>query len=170
MCVNSLPKTVTSGCDLNPGPSAPESSTLTTRLPSHPLRRWRTKRRTAAKTTRSSATADGPRDALPVEIVSTVESSCTTNRRTDRSKPRILYTCDHDPVDGIHPFQREWRQPREEREITLSIVTPPHVGVRQRSLVRDVQQHRQPYAQPKRSSSSRHVATCTKRCGLLLPL
>ena len=36
--VNSLPKTVTRqrrGCDLNPGPSAPESSTLTTRLPSH---------------------------------------------------------------------------------------------------------------------------------------
>jgi len=39
MGVNSLPKTVTQqhrGCDLNPGPSAPESSTLTTRLPSHP--------------------------------------------------------------------------------------------------------------------------------------
>jgi len=38
--VNSLPKTVTRqrrGCDLNPGLSAPESSTLTTRLPSHPL-------------------------------------------------------------------------------------------------------------------------------------
>jgi len=35
--VNSLPKTVTRqshGCDLNPGTSAPESSTLTTRLPS----------------------------------------------------------------------------------------------------------------------------------------
>ena len=34
MGVNSLPKTVTQqrrGCDLNPGPSAPESSTLTTR-------------------------------------------------------------------------------------------------------------------------------------------
>jgi len=34
--VNSLPKTVTRqrrGCDLNLGPSAPESSTLTTRLP-----------------------------------------------------------------------------------------------------------------------------------------
>jgi len=34
--VNSLPKTVTRqrhDCDLNPGPSAPESSTLTTRLP-----------------------------------------------------------------------------------------------------------------------------------------
>ena len=33
--MNSLPKTVTRqrrGCDLNPGPSAPESGTLTTRL------------------------------------------------------------------------------------------------------------------------------------------
>jgi len=40
MGVNSLPKTVTRqrrDCDLNPGPSAPESSTLTTRLPSHPM-------------------------------------------------------------------------------------------------------------------------------------
>jgi len=39
MGVNSLLKTVTRqrrDCDLNPGPSAPESSTLTTRLPSHP--------------------------------------------------------------------------------------------------------------------------------------
>ena len=38
MGVNSLPKTVTRqrrGCDLNPGRSAPESSTLTTRLSSH---------------------------------------------------------------------------------------------------------------------------------------
>jgi len=38
--VNSLPKSVTRqrrGCDLNPDPSAPESSTLTTRLPSHPV-------------------------------------------------------------------------------------------------------------------------------------
>ena len=40
MGVNSLPKTVTRqrrDCDLNPGPSAPESSTLTTRLPSHQI-------------------------------------------------------------------------------------------------------------------------------------
>ena len=39
MGVNSLPKTVTRqrrDCDLNPGPYAPESSTLTTRLPSRP--------------------------------------------------------------------------------------------------------------------------------------
>jgi len=39
MGVNSLPKTVTRqrrGCNLNPGPSAPESSTLTTLLLSRP--------------------------------------------------------------------------------------------------------------------------------------
>jgi len=38
MGVNSLPKTVTRQrreCDLNSGPTAPESSTLTTRLSSH---------------------------------------------------------------------------------------------------------------------------------------
>ena len=42
MDVNSLPKTVTRQhrrCDLNIGPSVPESSTLTTRLPSHPLQK-----------------------------------------------------------------------------------------------------------------------------------
>jgi len=40
MGVNSLPKTVTRqrrGCDLNTGLSAPESSTLTNRLPSYPM-------------------------------------------------------------------------------------------------------------------------------------
>ena len=39
MGVNSLPKTVTRqrrDCDLNPGPSVPESSMLTTQLSSHP--------------------------------------------------------------------------------------------------------------------------------------
>ena len=38
MGVSSLPNTVTRqcrGCDLNPGPTAPESSTLTAQLPSH---------------------------------------------------------------------------------------------------------------------------------------
>jgi len=42
--MNSLPKTVTRqrrSCDVNPGPSAPESSTLTTRLPSHPIYRYK---------------------------------------------------------------------------------------------------------------------------------
>jgi len=42
--VNSLPKTVTRqrrGCDLNSRPTAPESSTLITCLPSHPRGRLR---------------------------------------------------------------------------------------------------------------------------------
>ena len=49
MGVNSLPKTVTRqrrGCDLNPGPSAPDSSTLTTRLPSHPYYKITNKKNT----------------------------------------------------------------------------------------------------------------------------
>ena len=40
MGVNCLPKTVNGqrrGCNLNPGPSAPESSKLTARLPRHPF-------------------------------------------------------------------------------------------------------------------------------------
>ena len=40
MGVNSLPKTVTlqrRDCDFNVGRSAPESSMLTTRIPSHPV-------------------------------------------------------------------------------------------------------------------------------------
>ena len=42
MDVNSLPKTITRqrrGCDLNPGPSASDTSTLTTRLPEPPNKR-----------------------------------------------------------------------------------------------------------------------------------
>ena len=41
--MNSLPKTVTRprrDCELNPGPSAPESSALTSRLPSHPNKNY----------------------------------------------------------------------------------------------------------------------------------
>jgi len=50
--VNSLPNTVTRqrrDCDLNPGPSAPESSTLTTRLPSHAGKNTRIGLRTLKK-------------------------------------------------------------------------------------------------------------------------
>ena len=37
VCLRLLPDSVRCGYDLNPDPSAPESSTLTTRLPSHPI-------------------------------------------------------------------------------------------------------------------------------------
>jgi len=44
--------------------------------------------------TRSSATAEGPRDALSVKILSTVEASCTTNTQKNRSNGvRGLYDC-----------------------------------------------------------------------------
>jgi len=52
MGVNSLPKTVTRqrrDCDLNPGPSAHESSTLTTRLPSYLCRKVPDLRHSAVK-------------------------------------------------------------------------------------------------------------------------
>jgi len=58
--VNSLLKTVTQqrrGCDLNPGPSAPESSTLNTRLPSHP--HHRSKQKIAIFNTSGRKDADG---------------------------------------------------------------------------------------------------------------
>ena len=56
MGVNSLPKTVTRQrryCDLNPGISAPESSTLTTRLP-EALGGGKVRRRRRAAAGRSS--------------------------------------------------------------------------------------------------------------------
>ena len=65
MGVNSFPKTVTRqrrGCNLNPGPSAPESSTLTTRLQSHPLNKWR--RLTSSQLHLYSATDRGTRNIV----------------------------------------------------------------------------------------------------------
>jgi len=68
MSVNSLSKTVTRqrrGCDLNPGPCAPESSTLTTRLPSHLV------------AGESIFKQDGGRDALSPADKSAAPSCCS---------------------------------------------------------------------------------------------
>ena len=67
MGVNSLPKTVTRqrrDCDLNPGPSAPESSTLTTRLPSHPFKTLEIKNKQLALVGHRSQTPPRPRCCL----------------------------------------------------------------------------------------------------------
>jgi len=40
---------------------------------------------TAVEQTRSFTTAEGPRDAMPVKILSNVETSCTTKSTTNRS-------------------------------------------------------------------------------------
>ena len=86
MGVNSLPKTVTRqrrGCDLNPGPSAPESSTLTTRLPSH----QDTKSAINRTVVDQPSTADSTCDGRPIVHHSTVivKPSTARFRRTGPS-------------------------------------------------------------------------------------
>ena len=113
MGVNSLPKTVTRqrrSCDFNPGPSLTESSTLTTRLPSHStlymdgkvygliamffknerLFKVRRPRGSHVNRTRSSAIAEGPRDA------SCQLKSC----QLPRNSAQTTYTSP-DQVDGM---------------------------------------------------------------------
>ena len=78
MGVNSFPKTVTGqrrDCDLNPGPSAPESSTLATRLPSHPREEC---------------------DVLPSACLSvclSVRPSCVKHTMYAVGKPCTVYIC-----------------------------------------------------------------------------
>jgi len=79
--VNSLPKTVTRqrrDCDLNPGSSAPESSTLTTRLPSHPL----------GLTLSIDLLSAGPTAANPPQRHAAVDRcDGQVDKRTDRQAP-----------------------------------------------------------------------------------
>ena len=73
--MSSLPKTVTRqrrDRDMNPGPSAPESGTLTTRLPSHP-------RIKAALSTARAARARAPRVCRAALTRFTVAPSLTTS-------------------------------------------------------------------------------------------
>jgi len=69
MGVNSLPKTVTRqrrDCDLNPGPSAPESSTLTTRYTEPPQSMYNNdnnKGSLSAEITRDHISVPAPLDA-----------------------------------------------------------------------------------------------------------
>ena len=79
MGVNSSPKTVTRqrrGCDLNPGPSAPESSMLTTRLPSHPIPPYRYTF-TIFRFSRKLRAAEVAGDCLQLRvIILCIESNC----------------------------------------------------------------------------------------------
>ena len=72
MGVNSLPKTVTRqcrSCDLNPGPTAPESSTLTTQLPSHHILHT------------GQSQSDRPAALHPVYNISLGQVTCALNTR-----------------------------------------------------------------------------------------
>jgi len=86
MGVNNLPKTVTRqrrGCDLNQGPSAPESSTLTTRLPSHP-----SNSRTDYKTKSSNVFTYGVAIVTTLQITLTLTLTYTRPPMFDRLQRR----------------------------------------------------------------------------------
>jgi len=107
MGVNSLPKTVTRqrrGCDLNPGSSAPESSTLTTQLPSHPTTQYYTTKRVQS-----------------FEYACTPEASTST--RTLGPDPTTLEVLGS-VVTALKPVRAEqvWRRERKQNW------TVPHCG------------------------------------------
>ena len=95
MGVNSLPKIVTRqrrDCDLNPGPSAPESSTLTTRLPSHfPLDRTRA---VCLRVVRACVCACGAVicDLLPVDFWSDVAQQALSGLKVVKGVKRFVDT------------------------------------------------------------------------------
>jgi len=87
MGVNSLPKTFTRqrrGCDLNPGPTAPESSTLTTRLPSQSLTVPCRRRGMPAQDTGATRHVDFQAVAHPVARANAM-SFCRRRRRVLRN-------------------------------------------------------------------------------------
>ena len=102
MSVNSLPKTVTRqrrDCDLNLGPTAPESSTLTTRLPSQYPRGIIIRQQVAAVLTAKGRIAIAPwRISL---TISTASVSCIPQSAPSRelfgrpSYTWFLHVCKH---------------------------------------------------------------------------
>jgi len=93
--VNSLPKTVTRQrrcCDLNSGPSAPESSTLTTWLPSHPcclgLGIWLDRGRDRCKGGSGTVVGVAPVAAVDDNDEKAVSSNCRRQDRTSTDRRR----------------------------------------------------------------------------------
>ena len=98
MGVNSLPKTVTRqrrDCDLNPGPSVPESSTLTTRLPSHPYYYYYTRLMASFPMLLQRVTSQRRRAQANAPVASCPEAPKRVNsaggKTCDASLPCILY-------------------------------------------------------------------------------
>jgi len=104
MGVNSLPKTVTRqrrGCDLNPGPNAPESSKLTTRLPSHlTFRCWCRNARTLQTRLTSTEVSQLVPNCLGSEVsgypdsialCKTAKSGMLTSSSSAVTSPRYLF-------------------------------------------------------------------------------
>jgi len=115
MGVNSFPKTVTRqrrDCHLNPDPSAPESSKLTTRLPSHPkslpLAAHRRRSISAARRARSSKPAAHRGCAAKWDR--------QTDRQTDRER------------DGQSDGQTDTVLLRRRRRILAELIIFPRIG------------------------------------------
>ena len=102
--MNSLPKTVTrqrrvaTAICLHPGHTAPESSTLTTRLPSHPMTTLRTVFSAVAAVESSSIDVvegiDGsavPEQSLDLSTRLTVLQHCLSVMRVKLPQPVVLY-------------------------------------------------------------------------------
>ena len=129
MGVNSLLKTVTRqrrGCDLNPGPSALESSTLTTRLPSHPFRPY-----TQKKSNRERKCADAIR-TVPVSLGWPMLHCVISKIRTQRAHGPGKFSLELCPKLWIWQIQphvvRQLRRDVLSKVRTLSVIKPTVVG------------------------------------------
>ena len=84
-----MPKTVTRqrrGCDLNPGHTAPESNTLTTRLPSH-----RKSTKSAHQEVEDAEAEHGERDTDVSVVVEEVEHpNAQTTPATHNKQPPVV--------------------------------------------------------------------------------
>jgi len=95
---SSLPKTVTRqrrGCSSNPGPSAPQTSTLTTRLPSHPKEVDDSETAVVSTATRALQLSSVPLDvAYSLQSLRTAlsgTSSCTARALQNSRRLLALY-------------------------------------------------------------------------------
>ena len=133
--MNSLPKTATRqrrGCDLNPGPSAPESSTLTTRLPSHPdhvttnscvASYLRTVSSSSFLIRSSSSTAS----CVAFRSVSSLRFTFSTSARTFFSRSRLSCICTSPDDTGRAVNSRETNCPRSTIDVRPTALRLPHV-------------------------------------------
>ena len=93
MCEQFVPKTVTQqrrDCDLNPGPSAPESSTLTTRLPARLRVTRQTHRGDAADSRRVEVLLSSSARHVLLEVGDVAHEAETVLRRVRHAQQTLL--------------------------------------------------------------------------------
>jgi len=172
-----LPKTVTRqrrGCDLNPGPSAPESSTLTTRLPSE--------RMSALRVPQAMEQASGLRSTsstlfgrwqqrcglqvpvlqqLVVVVISVVHQSLVAMQRHDIQRHSAFSTSlDARPHSALSPSllaaQSSWHA-HDYRQRPADLAPTPH-------LIRNILALDRPLGDPAAPSRGRASSVVTSSC------